>query len=358
VRFVVDDAVEGAVEHGVYTQGEEMLVVRGEDAGVDDCAPWNFNALIDWLGGEDTSGADFIYELASLVEHECEDVLVVGDGDDGLEDELAVADHGGAAGTVVGVLPADAVILLMDADDVGHLEWIALRVVENGREVLDAAETIASELEVVSHDACAAVTKIESCLLVEWVAWISVWDVHVRKGQAIEEWTAIVVDIIEDHAFTEVEADLEVPLLPGDCMALLAEVGDCETCSFWLENVQWLKISSKSLCLGDVLIRWLDLVWAWRFGGSIFTSWKEIDSGDCPGLGGDDWRNAKRHRIVARILLRRVVWISEIEEALEHALIVSEKALIETIGSYDELVSGCRKVVDQGGKAYHKSMDR
>lgn len=42
VGFVVDEAVGWAVEHGVYAQGEDVLVVGCEDAGVDDGAPGYF----------------------------------------------------------------------------------------------------------------------------------------------------------------------------------------------------------------------------------------------------------------------------------------------------------------------------
>lgn len=48
--FVVDEAVGGAVEHGVDAEGEDVLVVGGEDARVDDGAPGNGDAFIDGLG--------------------------------------------------------------------------------------------------------------------------------------------------------------------------------------------------------------------------------------------------------------------------------------------------------------------
>lgn len=79
--FVVDETVGVAVEHGVYAQGENVLVVGGEDAGVHDCSPGNFNAFINGLCAEDACGADFVGPFSGLVEHEGKDVFVVGDGD-------------------------------------------------------------------------------------------------------------------------------------------------------------------------------------------------------------------------------------------------------------------------------------
>lgn len=79
--FIVDEAVGVAVDHGVYTQREDVLVMGGEDAWVHDCAPGDFDAFVDGLSAEDTGGADFVGPFAGLVEHEGEDVFVVRDGD-------------------------------------------------------------------------------------------------------------------------------------------------------------------------------------------------------------------------------------------------------------------------------------
>ena len=118
--FFVDEAVRVPVDGGVDAEGEDVLVVGGEDAGVDDGAPGDGDAGVDGLGAEDAGGADLVGELAGLVEHEGHDVFVVGDGDDGLNDEFAAAYHGCAAGAVIGVFPAYAGILLVDADDIFH----------------------------------------------------------------------------------------------------------------------------------------------------------------------------------------------------------------------------------------------
>ena len=87
--FIVDEAVGVAVDHGVYAQGEDVLVVGGEDARVHDCSPGDFDAFVDGLRAEDAGGADFEGYAAGGVELVGEDVFVVCEGDDELDDEFA-----------------------------------------------------------------------------------------------------------------------------------------------------------------------------------------------------------------------------------------------------------------------------
>ncbi len=54
-----------------------------------------------------------------------------------MDDELAVAGDGCAAGAVVCVFPADSIILFVDADDVFHGHGLAMGVRENGTEIVD-----------------------------------------------------------------------------------------------------------------------------------------------------------------------------------------------------------------------------
>ena len=118
--FGGEDGVAGPVDAGVDAQAEDVLVVGGEDAWVDDGTPGDGDAGVDGLRADDSRGADFIAEFASLVEDEGEDVFVVGHCDDGLQDEFAGARDGGPVGAVVGVFPANPGVLLVDADDVVH----------------------------------------------------------------------------------------------------------------------------------------------------------------------------------------------------------------------------------------------
>jgi len=58
-----------------------VLVVSCEDAGMDDGSPGDVKTLVDGLRAEDAGGADLVCPFACLIEHEGEDVLVIGDGD-------------------------------------------------------------------------------------------------------------------------------------------------------------------------------------------------------------------------------------------------------------------------------------
>lgn len=181
VGFFVDEAVRMAINGGIDAQGENMLVVSGEDARMDNGAPGDGDAGINGLSAEDAGGADFIDELAGLVEHEGHDIFVIRDGDDGLDDEFAVAYYSCTAGVVVGVLPPYAGILFVDANDVFHWQRLAIVIVQDCVQIVDGAETVTTELKIVSHNASANIAKVEGCFSVEWGPRISVWNVHVRK---------------------------------------------------------------------------------------------------------------------------------------------------------------------------------
>jgi hypothetical protein len=138
-------------------------MVGCEDAGVDDSSPGDVEALVDGLGAEDSSGADLVRPFACLVEHEGEDVLVVGDGDSilvscmiestvavsvhlhALKHKLTLAYHSSASSTVVSVLPTNAAVLLVNANNIGHLEGLALVVVEHCTQVLDRTKAVTSK---------------------------------------------------------------------------------------------------------------------------------------------------------------------------------------------------------------------
>lgn len=62
---------------------------------------------VDRSGRQDPGCAGLKFDLARLVDHPVKDVLVVGDGDDGLQLQLALSDERGLARSVVGMLPLD-----------------------------------------------------------------------------------------------------------------------------------------------------------------------------------------------------------------------------------------------------------
>ena len=181
VAFFVGEAVRLAVDGWVDAEREDVLVVGSEDARVDDGAPRDGDPFVDGLGTDDAGGADLIREFTGLVEDEGQNVFVVGNSDDGLNDELTVAGQGGAAGAIVCVFPTDTVVLFVDADDIFHGHGLALRVGQNSAEVVDRSKTIAAEFEIVGHYAGAGITKVKRGLFVEWVTRVGVRDIHVGE---------------------------------------------------------------------------------------------------------------------------------------------------------------------------------
>ena len=125
VDFVVDEAIGVAVDCGVDTEGKDVLMVDGEDARVDNGSPWYVDPFVDGLGADDAGCSDLVGQLAGLIEHEGHDVFIVGDCDDGLDDEFPTANNRCSASSIVGVLPANASVLLMDADDIFHWHWLS-----------------------------------------------------------------------------------------------------------------------------------------------------------------------------------------------------------------------------------------
>lgn len=229
VRLVVHQSVLVPFEHRVDAEREDVLVVHGQDARVHHRAEGDaglVELVVDGLRGQDARGPDFVDDFAGLVEHEGQDVLVVGHGDDALQHQFAVAYHRRPPSAVVGVLPPDPGVLLVDAHAVFDRRGRALVVGDDGRDVLDVAETVAAKLEVVGHGTGTGVTEIVGGLLVVGVSRVGVWDVHVGQGEAVEQGARIVTHVVQNHAFSLVEAQAEGPFLPFDNLARLA--GCCQ----------------------------------------------------------------------------------------------------------------------------------
>jgi len=135
--FFVDDFVAGAIDGGVYAEGEYMLVVLGQDARVHDCSPGHREARLDRCGGEDTGCTDFVMEFTTLAKDECQDIFIVTNCDDRLEDEFAGASHDCAPCTVIDMFESDSGILLVDANYVGHLQKLTGFHADIGGEIVD-----------------------------------------------------------------------------------------------------------------------------------------------------------------------------------------------------------------------------
>jgi hypothetical protein len=69
---------------------------------------------------------------------ESENVLVITDGDDGLEHKNARPGYNSVLCAEVSVFPQDAVILFVTADNIGQFDRLAFRIVVPCVEVLDS----------------------------------------------------------------------------------------------------------------------------------------------------------------------------------------------------------------------------
>ena len=164
--ILIIDRVLMPVNSRIDAQREHVLVERGHDARPDIRAPGHRLPVfvVEGDGGEDAGCTDLELDVSCLVEDEREYVFVVRYCADHLHDQLPVPHDGGGAGAVVCVLVLEAVVLLVHADDVLELDRCPLGVGAVAIEVLDVAETVAAEGELVGCDAESDVADIK-CLL-------------------------------------------------------------------------------------------------------------------------------------------------------------------------------------------------
>jgi hypothetical protein len=279
------------VDHGIDTEGEDMLMMDGEDSWVDDGAEGDANLIefvVDGRSGENASGTDFVDDFASLVEHEGKDVFVIADGNDALQDQFAVASDSSAASAIVGMLPRDASILLMNADTVLKRNGNTFIIVDDSVEVLDMTKAVTAKFEIVCHCSCPGITKIEGGLLVVRRARVGIRNVHIREGKAVEEWPGVVPNIIKDHAFSLIVANSERPFLPFEYMSSLSDRRELERCSLGLDDLQRLEICAEFLVLGNVFIRRLGLIGSRLLDGVVGASREAFYSNDLEVAGLDD----------------------------------------------------------------------
>lgn len=209
MSLLIDELVGVAIDHGVYSEREDVLVVAGKNAWVDDSTKRYSNLVqivVDRLSRQDTGSSYFICNLTSLVEEEHQDVLIIRDSNDGLKHQFSRPDDCSTASTVVGVLPTDAGILLVNADTVFLRLRPTLIIGDDSAEILNASEAIAAKLKIIGCSAGSSITQVKGSFLEEGMTRVCIRNIHVRERQSIEEWPAIVFDVIKDHAFTLVEA--------------------------------------------------------------------------------------------------------------------------------------------------------
>lgn len=234
---LINDRVVKAVNGRVDAEREYVLMVGSGHAGPHVCRPRGRSAICGINGGcrEDAGGADLKLDTACLVKDPSKDVLVIGDGANHLDHQLAAAHHCSFVVAVVGVLVEEAGVLLVKADDVLQLDRVALGIGAVAIEVLDVAETVTSEAELVGGNAHADIANVEGLLPVVRPSRVAIGHCHLRHGEPVEDVAVVVRDVVKDEAIASVEADSELPLLPrhlilfrgaeGRALWLLDDVG-------------------------------------------------------------------------------------------------------------------------------------
>lgn len=145
----VDDGVLVPIDGWIDSQAENVLVVRGHDSGCYDVTVRRHLPLVDVARRQAAGRAGLEVDSTRLVELPDPDVLVVGHGADGLQDEVARSNDTGVIGPVVGVLPKKPIVDFVHAYDVLHLLGFSSGSRHDRIEVLDQAETVAPQVELV-----------------------------------------------------------------------------------------------------------------------------------------------------------------------------------------------------------------
>lgn len=151
-----------------------MLMVLCKRARADDITPVCCLAFVDVDNGHDTSGAGLNHDSARLIELEGKDIFVICKRDDELHDKFASAGDDCSSSPPVGVLPIDAVVLFVDTDYVWCLLSRAISSDNNTVKILDHAQAVTAELQVICAMAKTTIAKVESLLAVERCSWICI----------------------------------------------------------------------------------------------------------------------------------------------------------------------------------------
>lgn len=129
--------------HGwIDTQVEEMLMIRGHHSVRNTGAPGYLGIFVDWLGRENTRSTGFEGEFSRLIEVPHENIFIVGHGDDRLQDKLPLSHYRCLSSSVVGMLPLDAVINLMDANSIRPRRRASIFGDNTSVKVFDEAEAV------------------------------------------------------------------------------------------------------------------------------------------------------------------------------------------------------------------------
>lgn len=321
----LNHGVVGAVDLGVDTEGEDVLVVVGGDLRGDLGAVGSgLLGLVERVGVQHTG--ELHLELVGAVQGESvvEAVLVVGGSDDLGDDEFPVTGRDHGAVTVVGVFVQEAVVLLVNAD--GVLDDSSLTV--GGRHdtvhVVNSTLAVTTQLQGVGHETGTVLADIESVLLVVRLLGAAVGDDHLDDGDTVEQSAlAVLVHVVganigDDDTLAVVEADVHLVVGPRQLVAADLEgntlrLGDVDR----LEAVVDISIANE---LGEVVVL-LE-----RNGNALAIYRANVNAKDLLGLGVGDHGEIQRMGVLVVKLRGTVVSQTLLETALK------APALIDTNG--------------------------
>lgn len=151
-----------------------MLMVLCQSTRTNHITPVSGLALVDIDYGHDAGSSSFDHNAARLIELKGKDVLVVGKGDDELNDKFAATCQNCSARAPIGMLPVDAVVLFVNADDVGSYLSVTVSPYDHAVKILDDTETITPELQIVSTMTKTTITEVEGLFTVEGWSWVGI----------------------------------------------------------------------------------------------------------------------------------------------------------------------------------------
>ncbi len=228
------DTVGIVVDHHVEPGAEQVLVIRSAESGGD---LRGVRVLVAGVGGGEHDSRCLDLELDRPVEVEVpeEAVVVIADGGEERDDQTPLSAGLVGAGPQVGVLPEDAVILLVHAHRVSQRVRGAALVGDDRIEVGDVADAVATEFEGIGVTPDEVFAGVEVVLPRTHRRRIAVGHNHLRDRRAVDDRTHPTAvgeaDLMQDETFAGVETDSQTPLLPldevsGDGEARTLRLGD------------------------------------------------------------------------------------------------------------------------------------
>ncbi|KAI6749942.1 hypothetical protein HG531_007207 [Fusarium graminearum] len=213
------NSVVHAVDHGVHTQTEEMLMVVGVDLGIHLCSPrTSVFTLVESVGVEDTGELDLRLDCTVLVEDPLACILVVCRCEDLLHNELARACDCDGVITEVGVLEKNSIVLLVDANGVLDCTDGTVTRRKLGVEIVDYTLAVAAQGERVGHVSSAVLAKIKSVLALVRMLWCTIRNDHLGQGKTVEDRSLDALvgesDVVQHDTLLVVETNVELEVLP------------------------------------------------------------------------------------------------------------------------------------------------